>query len=374
MILKSKILLLFVSLILLTSCSKKKQEHTTPPRPVQTATAIKKDVPIYIDTFGTCKAFKNVNIQSQITGQIQEINFKDGDYVSIGDLLITIDPKEYEAELLKAKAALSGNEVDLQLKKDTVERNKTLFEQNLISKQEFEQYQTELAAAQSQVELDKANFELAQINLDYCYICSPIDGLAGKNLLDEGNIVTANQGPTLANIKTIDPLFLDFTVPEKDLPTIREAMSKAELKIEIYVENDPNSPYSGGLQFINNIVDDSTGTIYLRGLIPNKNKTLWAGQFVKVKLILGTKKDAVLVPYEAAQLGQKGEYLFIVTPDNKADLKQVTLGQRDGNNIVIETGIKTGDIVVTVGQMGLSPGVTVQDITTQKQQQTNKNK
>lgn len=341
-------------------------KHEPPvPRPVQTAKAEQKDVPIYIESFGTLASPNNVNISPQVSGKVNEVYFKEGDRVKTGDMLFLIDPNPYKAELEKAKAQLTQDEADLKLKKDTLERNRKLITTNLISEQDFEKYNTDVSAAEARIKLDHAAIDIAQINLDYCYIKSPIEGITGKRLVDPGNVVSANSNTTLVNIKTIDMLYIDFTVPEKNLPAIREAMSSGELSVEIIVTGDDKKKYTGSLRFMDNAVDNSTGTISLRAVIDNSRHELWSGQFVRVSLILGTEKGATLVPYEAIELGQKGPYSFVVLPDQKVEMRAVNTGNRQGKDIVVKNGIKPGETVVTEGQLGLSPGAAVVDITNQ---------
>ena len=332
-----------------------------PPRPVQTAVAFQKDVPSYIETFGNLAPLANVDIKSQVTGKILQAHFKQGQRVAAGDLLFSIDPSEYKAAVDKANAVVRSDDVDMKMKKDTLERNRGLASKQLVSQQDFEKYETDVEAAEAKATLDKAELVLAQINLDYCSIKSPVNGITGKVLVDPGNIVMANNGPALANVKAIDTLYVDFTVTDRQLQEIREAMAEGILKVEIQVPDDGKS-YAGELKLIENSIDNSTGTISLRAIVPNGTQALWAGQFVHVKLILGIQKNAVLIPYAGAQLGQKGTFAFVVTPENTADLRILTTGSRQGDDIVVEEGIRAGERVVTIGQMGLSPGVPVKEI------------
>ncbi|MGB2599375.1 MAG: efflux RND transporter periplasmic adaptor subunit [Candidatus Omnitrophota bacterium] len=343
-------------------CIAERRKKAIPPRPVHIATVVKEDVPIYVDSFGALTSINSADIKAQVTGEIKEVHFKEGDEVKKGDPLFVIDPAPYKAQVEKAKAALDGDQVDLKLKTDTLERNKKLFEKGLISQQEYENYLTEKIAAEAQAELDKANLEMAKINLDYCYINAPISGLAGKRQVDKGNVVTANTGPTLVNIKTIENLYVDFTAPEKNLANIRKAMEVQKLKVQITVEGEEDETYEGELSFLDNTVDDLTGTVSLRAIVSNEEQKLWPGQFVQVHLILRTEEDALLVPYESVQIGQQGSYLFVVTSRKKADLRIVTPGMREGDLIIIKKGVKAGERVVTVGQMGLSPGAPVVDV------------
>jgi len=360
--------ILFAAFFLISGngCFKKKEAPPMPPRPVQTAVAIQKDVPFYVETFGNLSALVNVDIKSQVTGKILQVHFKQGQRVAERDLLFTIDPSEYKAAVDKAQAVVRADDVDMKMKKDTLERNRGLATKELVSQQDFEKYETDVEAAGAKTTLDKAELALALINLDYCSIRSPVNGVTGKVLVDPGNIVLANNGPTLANVKAIDTLYVDFTVTDRQLQAIRSAMAAGTLKAEVRVPDDGKS-YVGELKLIENSIDNTTGTISLRAIVPNEGNALWAGQFVYVKLILGIEKDAVLIPYSAAQLGQKGTFAFVVTPEGKADLRILTTGSRQGDDIVVEEGIKGNERVVTSGQMGLSSGVMVAEVPTKKQ-------
>jgi multidrug efflux system membrane fusion protein len=353
------------------SCQREHAKQKVYPRLIQTAVAVKKDVPLHVESFGTLASPKDVDVKAQVTGKVLEVNFVQGSEVSAGDLLVVIDPKEYKADADKAKAAIAEDEADLQLKKDTLTRNKQLYDKQLISDQVYEKYKSDVAAAEAQLQLDQAALELAEINLGYCQVRSPIDGLAGKRQVDLGNIVSANTGPTLVNIKKIDKLYIDFTLPEGDLPKVRKAMQEGTLEVRIIPTGEEDEIKYGELEFIDNAVNESTGTFFLRAKVNNSDRTLWPGQFVKVRLVLGTEKNAVVVPYKAAQIGKNGYYVFTVK-GRKAYLRQVTVGDRDDDEIIIEEGVKAGETVVTVGQFGLSPGMPVYDVTKQMEKEEKK--
>ncbi len=348
-------------------CGGKKAQSEMPPRPVQTGTVVQKDVPIYIDSFGTFASLEDVDIKAEVTEAVKEVHFIEGQDVTNGQLLFTIDPRTYKAALDKAKAELTEDLVRLKMKNDDKAREKKLFETAVISAEEYERAETAAAAAAAAVALDEAELQIAQINVDHCYIRSPINGRTGKRLVDPGNIVEAYTGPTLVNIKRVDPLYLDFTIPERHLYDVKTAMANAILRVEITVEGDAGGPYTGELHFLDNLVDDDTGTISLRATVANKERNLWPGQFVHVRLITGVKKNAVVAPYEAVQLGRQGHYLFAVTAKKTAELHLLTVGQREGDYIIIEKGADPGEKVVTVGQLGLSPGVPVAEVPASEQ-------
>lgn len=367
-IIKKIVLLVIIIALgfLVMNMFKKPPKTAIPPRPVETAVAVQKDVPIYIESFGNLYSPNDVQIKSRISGQITEEKFKEGSEVKKGDLLVVIDPRPYKVALDKAKALLAQDSADLKLKKDTFERNKVLFEKQLISQQDFDRFETDFLSAQAKVQLDQAGVDEAALNLEYCYIRSPINGLAGKTQADLGNMIVAIQETVLVNIKEVDNLYVDFTIPETRLQDVRQAMSADKLQVEVSIENDKNGPYKGQLEMIENTVDNTTGTVLLRAVVPNANRALWPGQFVKVRLILGIEQNAVLVPYKAVQIGQKGDYLFVVSPDNKADLRMVLAGSRQEDHIVIKKGVQPGEKVVVAGYLALSPQADVIDITEQE--------
>ncbi|MDP8237334.1 MAG: efflux RND transporter periplasmic adaptor subunit [Candidatus Erginobacter occultus] len=355
------LLLLVLTLLAFPGCGKKPPAPPVPPRPVQVAQAFTSDVPVYLENFGNLFSPNDVDIVSQVAGKIAAVHFSEGDEVKEGDLLFSIDPREYQAALDRARAALAGAEADLKLKRQTVERNRSLLAKNLISQQEFDTLQTEVEAAAAQVKLDRAAVEQAEIDFGYCSITAPVDGMTGKRLVDPGNVVVANTGAVLVNIKSVDPLYLDFSLPENDLPQVRKWMAQGGLAVKVSPTGDPGGPYPGDLELIDNTVDDSTGTIALRASIPNAEKKLWPGQYATVQLVLYTAKDAILVPVAAVQLGQKGMYLFVIKDDNTADLRDdIEVGLGEGDNLVITKGVKAGERVVITGQLGLSPGAKVQ--------------
>ncbi len=367
------LLVLVPIFFLMTGCSKKKVQPEDPGRPVKVATAVQKDAPVYVDAFGNLESPNSVDIKSQVTGKIERVHFKEGDAVKRGDLLFSIEKSEYEADLRQAEAQLAADRADLHLKEAILKRNTGLVASKLISQQDFEQYQTDVEAARAKIEVDQAGIDLAKINLGYCSITSPIDGVTGKRQVDPGNIVAADSGPTLVNVKEVDPLYMDFSISERFMPEVRREMTQGTLKVYISPQGDKEGPYEGGLQFIDNAVDETTGTIALRAAVDNKERKLWPGQFAKVRLIVATAKNVIEVSDEAVQLGQKGEYLYVVTDDNKADLRdEIVVGQHDGDNVVIEKGVKAGEKVVTYGQMGLSPGAKVKIVTGEEKKEMTK--
>jgi multidrug efflux system membrane fusion protein len=316
------------------------------------------DVPVQLLNFGELRSPADVMIVPQVGGKLAGVHFKEGSTVSKGDLLFSIEEKEYKAEVAKAKAQLAADQADLKQKRETLQRNKKLIGQELISQEEYDEYVNAVAMAEAAVELDKASLELAEINLGYCRITSPIDGVTGKRLVDEGNVVSANSSPLL-NVKTIDPLYVDFDLSEKNLLKIRNAMANNTLDVQVSLRQDTNV-FHGTLQFLDNSVDDDTGMIALRATMENPDSRLWPGQFVDVRLTLGILSNAVVAPYAAVSIGKSGPYAYVVKSDHTVELHPLQTGVRYNDLVVVKSGIDAGQTLVTMGQMGLYPGAKIQ--------------
>jgi len=339
--------ILFVVLVLTVRGIVTRQKPPTPPppRPVTTARVTTKDVPLYLDEIGSTAAYETVQIQAQVSGQIIAREFKDGVDVKKGDLLFRIDPRPYEAALASAQADLALNQANLK-------RQQELRAKNVTASQEFD-------TAQANASRSAAAVAAAQVNLDHCYIKSPIDGRAGLRNVDVGNVVGPGGNTPLLTIMGMDPIYTDFTIAEPDLPLVRRYLNNPNLKVLTDAEDDNIDPRSGSLYYIDNAVQPGAGTVRLRAVTPNPDRALWPSQFVHVRLILDTIKNAKLVPSSAVQIGQNGPYIFVVKDDSTIDLRQVKPGQRQGDLTVIMEGVNPGETVVTSGQLQLSPGAKV---------------
>jgi multidrug efflux system membrane fusion protein len=319
---------------------------TQPPiRPVLVAKVISKDVPLYLDEIGTCAAYETVQVQAQVSGQIIARHFQDGADVKKGDLLFTIDPRPYQAALDQAKAQAALDEV-------TLKRQQELRAKNVNAPQDFD-------TAQANARKSAAAAEAAQVNLDFCYIKSPINGRAGLRLVDVGNIVSGNtgSGAVLLTIQGLDPIYTDFTVAETDLALVRKYLGGPNVKVQTYSPDDKTPPRLGDLYFIDTAVQPGSGTVKARGVTPNPDHAFWPSEFVRVRFVLDTIKDARLVPSQAVQISQSGPFIFVLKPDNTVDLRPVKPGQRqDGDLMVVESGIQPDETVVVTGQLALAPG------------------
>jgi membrane fusion protein, multidrug efflux system len=316
-----------------------------PARPVTVAKAITKDVPLYLDEIGTCAAYETVLVQAQVSGVIITRNFQDGSDVKKGDLLFTIDPRPFQAALDQAKAQAALDQLNLKRQEDLRARK-------VISQQD---YDTAVANAQK----SQAATESAQVNLDWCYINSPINGRVGLRNVDVGNLVGPST-PPLVSILGLDPIYTDFTVAENDLPLVRKYLGGRNVKVQTYLADGSIAPRTGDLYFIDNAVQPGSGTVKARGVTPNPDRALWPSEFVRVRFILDTLKNATLVPAQAVQVSQSGPFVFVVKPDNTVDLRPVKPGQRqEGDLTVIESGVKPDETVVVTGQLALAPGAKV---------------
>ena len=339
------IVLVALLLTLRTIANRPQQSHPPGPRPVTTAKVITEDVPLYLDEIGSTAAYEIVQIQAQVSGQIISREFKDGADVKKGDLLFLIDPKPYEAVLASAQA-------DLALNQATFKRQAELKAKNVTASQEWD-------TAQANQRRSEAAVAAAQVNLDRCYIRSPIDGRAGLRNVDIGNVVGPGGTTPLLTIMGLDPIYTDFTVAEPDLPLVRRYLNNPNLKVVTDADGDNVEPRNGKLYFIDEAIQPGAGTVKLRGVTPNPDRALWPAQFVKVRLILDVLKDAKLVPSTAVQIGQNGPYVFVVKSDTTLELRPVKPGQPQGDLMVITEGVQPGEMVVTSGQLQLSPGMKV---------------
>jgi len=316
-----------------------------PARPVLVAKVLTKDVPLYLDEIGTCAAYETVQVQAQVSGQITARLFQDGSDVKQGDLLFTIDPRPYQAALDQAKAQAALDEV-------TLKRQEDLRARKVIAQQDYD-------IAVANAHKSEAATEAAQVNLDYCYIKSPINGRVGLRNVDVGNLVGPST-PPLVTIQGLDPIYTDFTVAENDLPLVRQYLGGANVKVQTYLSDGSIEPRMGDLYFIDNAVQPGSGTVKARGVTPNPDRALWPSEFVRVRFILDMLKNATLVPSQAVQVSQSGPFVFVVKPDNTVDLRTVKPGQRqEGDLTVIENGLKPDETVVVTGQLALSPGAKV---------------
>lgn len=348
-----------LSLLLLAACSK----TPPPPAPPPYVTVIEPrvaDVPLFYEYIGHVEPNLSVRIKPQAQGIITGKYFIEGQEVKENDLLVSIDPAPYQAELDRANATLAQNLATLRQAKDTAERFALLIQDQYVSQLDYDRYLTNVATAEAAVKESLAAVEKAQIDLSYCTITAPFKGVASKMIIDVGNYVPiggySSDDNVILTINQISPIRVSFYVPEKDLPRISSLHHEKTLKTTVVINGEC---IEGDLYLINNEVDESTGTILLQALFTNADKKLWPGEYLDVRLILEVKKNGLLLPTQAVQIGQDGPYLYVVKSDSTVELRQVKAGQKDDEQTLIESGVNPGETVVLEGQLNLYPGAKV---------------
>jgi len=339
-------------------------EHAAPPPdtpvvPVMAAKAVVKAVPIELHAIGTGEASSTVSVESQVAGIVSEVHYKQGQFVTKGDLLVTLDNRPFVANLQLAEANLAKDKASAALAKVQAGRYEKLYQSGIVPKEQYDQFVATADASEAAVQADQATIETAKLQVAYCLIYAPISGRTGSQLVYPGAVVKANDLPILVVINKISPVYVDFSVPQQYLDEIKAYMKRGKLPIEA-TPSDNAKPESGYLTFVNNTVDATTGTIVLKGTFPNTDSRLWPGEFVTVILRLSEQEKAVVVPSQAVQTGQQGDYIFVIKPDMTVDSRAVKVARTVGGDSVITDGVKAGETVVTDGQVRLVPGVKVE--------------
>jgi membrane fusion protein, multidrug efflux system len=354
--------LLFAIFAVAAGCKEHAQSLAMPARPparVAVTPATTQDVPLYIEEIGRTAAIESVTIQPQVTGTVFEINFKDGQMVKKGDLLFLIDPRPFEAALAAAQAQLAQDLANVKWAQSEYQRMLGLEKTGAVSTSDIENKQNLLAVAEAKIKGSDAAIQKAKLDREYCTIRSPIDGRTGQHLVDIGNVVNAggpDGGTKMLSIQRTVPIYADFTVNEESLEQVRKHMTDHPLSAQVWLPGEQNDPRTGQLTFLDNAVQQGSGTIKLRATLDNKDNHFWPNQFCQVRLILQTIKDAVLVPNNAVQIGQDGNFVFVVKDDSTAEQRPVNVGQRQGELVVIAKGVAPGEKVITQGQMAVIPG------------------
>lgn len=350
---------ILIAALLLSGCRAKKEQPPAPP--VKVAEINQQDVPIYVDAIGQVISPVTVNIRPQVAGKLWNVYVQQGAIVNQGDLLYEVDPRPYQAILDETIAQLAHDEALLVYAEKTVERYKKVVEDDYISKLTFEQYVSTAEAAKAQVELDKASIRAAQINLDYCKIFAPVAGKISFYNVDVGNIVEVDDPNQLTVIRPFSPIDIIFSLPQQQFEMIRQVQGNAgEWKFIAALPESPKDLVEGITYFIDNQIDQDTGTILLKGRVPNENRQLWPGAFVKVKVLYRMAPNALTVPPGAVLIGKDGPYVYIIDHNNKADAVNVTVLTRTEEYVAIQSEkLHQGDIVITDGQINVAPGIVV---------------
>ena len=326
--------------------------------PVMVAVAVQEAVAKELREIGTVEPYSTVSVKAKVGGELTEVHFREGQEVKKGDPLFTIDPRPFKADLDRAEANLASDVAKLKQAEDEEKRWGYMFKEGIGSQERYDQAHADASALRAAVEGDQAAVRTAKLNLDYCTIASPIDGRTGNLVLQRGNLVKADADSPLVVINQIKPIYVSFSVAEKDLPEIRERMASGTLEATATTPG-LDKPERGDLTFIDNQVDKTTGTIQLKATFKNEDLRLWPGQFANVMLKLGEQLKAILVPSQAVEAGQEGQYVYVVGPNMTVEMRNVVPGETVDGKTVIERGLKPGEQVVTDGQLRLVPGAKV---------------
>ena len=382
-------------MLALAACKTREVRSAGPPPavPVSVALATEQSVPNEIHAVGTVEASATVQIKSQIAGELTAVHFNEGGTVQKGDLLIEIDPRPYQEALRQSQAAVARDRAQLQQAEANLGRDEAqlknadaistrwgaLQKEGVISREQSEQMRTNadalresvradragMESARASVDSDQAAVDRAKLDLSYCEIRSPISGRAGNLLVHAGNLVKAND-VALVVVNQIEPIWVSFGVPEQHLADIRKNSAGRKLAVGVSVQDDPSKTARGFLTVIDNAVDSSTGTIRLKATFDNRDRVLWPGQLVNASLALDTLNNATIVPSEAIQAGQRGQFVYVVKQDQSVERRDVTLGPTIDNRVIIAKGVAPGETVVTDGQLRLFPGAHIRAVPADK--------
>lgn len=371
-----------------SACSNEKpKKPASVPLPVRVSTATQKTVPVQLRAIGNVQAYSTVTVKSKVGGELVSVHFTEGQDVKKGDLLFTIDPRSFEAALKEAEAKLERDLAQVQQAKANLERDliraknaeedakryEVLIEKGVVARQQYEKLRADADAleatvradraavenSEASVRADRATVENAKIQLGYCLIRSPMDGRTGSLLIHRGAIVKA-EDVNLLTIHQIVPIYVALSIPEQYLLDIKKFMALGTLRVEAVVPRNEERVEKGAITFIDNTIDSSTGTIRLKGTFENRERRLWPGQFVNTVLTLTSESNVVVIPSQAIQTGQQGQYVFVVKQDMTVELRSVVVGQTANDETVIHKGLHPDEKVVTDGQLRLRPGAKVE--------------
>ncbi len=336
-----------------------------PPVPVTVAKVRQHSIPVEVRAIGNVEPYSTIGVKSLVAGQLVHVYFTEGDYIRKGQQLFQVDPRPFEQALKQAEANLARDAATAANAEADAQRYDELFKQGIVAKSDNDLKQFTKRSMEATLAADRAAIDNARLQLEYCNITSPIEGRTGNVMVKEGNVVKANDVP-LVTINQIHPIYVSFSVPEKDFLEINKRMADHLTVRAVPAGGEESHPLQGVLTFADNAVDQTTGTIRLKATFDNTDNRLWPGQFANATLFVTTQPNAILVPSEAVQTGQNGQFVFVVKPDMKVEVRPVVLGRQVGNEQAV-TGVQPGEIVITDGQSRLVPGATVQVVQSPQQ-------
>jgi multidrug efflux system membrane fusion protein len=349
----------FCAALLLPACSEKKKPPP-PAVPVLAATVTERTVPVELKAIGNVEAYATVNIKARVGGQITQVNFREGQDVAKGQLLFVIDPRPLETALRQAEANLAKDRALANKAQTDARRYAELIKRDFVSREQYDQAKATSESLAAIVKADEVAVQNARLQLGYCYIHAPITGRTGNLLANLGNQIKADADTAMLVINQIQPIYVSFAVPEQNLAEIRKYMALEQVPVEAVIGGDLKNPEQGILTFVDNTVDRSTGTILCKATYPNTHKRLWPGLFVNVVVKLTTQPHAILVPSQAVQTSQAGQFVFIIKEGLTVETRPVEVERSLNGEVIIKKGLTAGERVVTDGQLRLVPGAKVE--------------
>ena len=358
----ARLLAILAILVAFTGCKQKATEAAGPVKrpaiPVTVATVTMRTIPVELRAIGNVEAYSTIGVKSMVAGQITHQYFTEGDMVRKGQKLFEIDPRPFQEAVKQAEANLEKDAATAANAEADAKRYEALFKAGVVARQDYDLKQSTFKALDAALGADRAAVSNAKLQVEYCNIISPVDGRTGNVMVKEGNVIKAND-VSLVNINQIHPIYVTFAVPERDFLSIQGRMND-HLPVQATAAGDETHVMRGKLTFADNTVDQATGTIRLKATFENTDNKLWPGEFVNVLVTVGTQTNAIMVPSQAVQTGQNGQFVFVVKPDMKVEMRPVVPGHAVGNDQAITSGVKPGETVVTDGQSRLVPNAEVQ--------------
>lgn len=329
------------------------------PVPVSTTHVVEKSVPLTVETVGSIEAYSTVEVRPQVSGLLTGVLFAEGSDVAEGQALFAIDAKPFEVALQQAQATLTKDQAQAKNAQTLLKRNTELLKNGLVSQSDYDTVASNAAALEAATSVDQGQVDNAKLQLAYTKIAAPVSGRTGALLVHQGSLVRTTDTTPLVVINQIAPIRASFAVPGADLAAIRAGQAAAPLHTEVKPAGSDTGATSGEVSFVDNTVDPATGTIKLKATFKNGDRRLWPGELVEVTLQLANDPHAIVVPTAAVQNGQQGQYVYVVGPDRTVAMRPVKIARTSGSDSVVTTGLKTGEEVVTDGQLRLTPGVKI---------------
>jgi multidrug efflux system membrane fusion protein len=346
---------LLPSALWLLACGEQKKARQEEKVPVTVAVAEQKDMPVEISAVGSVQPMQTVSVHAQLTGQLTQVSFREGDDVARGQLLFTIDPRPYQAALAQAEANLARDEAQLRNAEAEAKRYGELVKKDYVTKEEYGKIIAAAEAARAEVAADRAAIDTASVSLSYCTIRSPIAGRTGSLQVHGGNLVRANDTTPLVVINQIAPVYVQFAIPQGDMTALRSRGDLHNVPVAVAPRAGGARVGDGHLTFIDNAIDPTTGTIDLKATFANQNRALWPGEYVNVSMQVSSRNGAIVIPAQAVQTSQRGQYVYVVKQGDAVEMRPVTVAQQVEQQAIIARGVQAGETVVTDGQIRLTP-------------------